>query len=289
MSDLRTSYIVSHGFDESGRLHLQQWLWNMQVGWDLHPAISFQTGNKPKIADHGCGNGAWLLSLDPKLKSSGTTSALVGLDVSPVHFPASANLPENIKLEVLDAFTDTIPEEHIGQYDVVHVRLFTGVVKNNNPAPLIHNAFQMLKPGSYLQWHEFDGGTGKGVAPGDDPTGSRTSIAATNELLVNALDSSLKAMGLEYSWIGNLGKNFQEHGLEVIEDKRMDVKKELRKVMTDSLLMALHHISRIAVRNGCLVGTDKNFQELWAKAGEEINQGVSFTMDMLVVVGRKPL
>jgi hypothetical protein len=68
----------------------------------------------------------------------------------------------------------------------------------------------------------------------------------------------------------------------------MDVKKELRSVMTVSLLMIHVHIARIAVRNGCLVGTDKNWEEVWTKAGEEIGQGVSITMDMVVAVGRKP-
>jgi hypothetical protein len=59
--------------------------------------------------------------------------------------------------------------------------------------------------------------------------------------------------------------------------------------MTDSLLMTLHHVSRIAVRNGCLVGTDKNWEQLWANSGEEVENGVSLTMDMLITVGRKPL
>jgi hypothetical protein len=69
----------------------------------------------------------------------------------------------------------------------------------------------------------------------------------------------------------------------------MDVKKELRKTMTDSLLMMLNHVSRIAVRDGCLVGTDKNWEQLWTNAESEIEQGVSLIMDMLITVGRKPL
>jgi hypothetical protein len=228
-----------------------------------------------------------LLSLDAKLKSSNINNvSLVGLDLFPVHFPAAANLPDNIKLGILDAFSEDVPEVHIGQYDVVHVRVFTGVVKNNDPAPLIRNAFKMLKPGGYLQWDEFDGGSWKGVAPGDD---SSVSISATTEMLQTALESSRKAMNLQYSWIEDLGKIFQEHGFDLLEHKRMDVKKELRKTMTDSLLMTLHHVSRIAVRNGCLVGTDKNWEQLWTNAGEEVEQGVSLTMDMLITVGRKPL
>jgi len=95
-------------------------------------------------------------------------------------------------------------------------------------------------------------------------------------------------MNLDYSWVGTLGSLFQRHRLEVIEDKRMRAKDELRKEMTDSLLMALSHVAQIAVRDGSMIGTDKNWEELWTKAADEIGQGVSITMDMLVIVGRKP-
>lgn len=48
------------------------------------------------------------------------------------------------------------------------------------------------------------------------------------------------------------------------------------------------HVARLAVRNGSMIGTTKNWEDLWAKAGEEIGKGVSIMMDMIVVVGRKP-
>jgi hypothetical protein len=231
-----------------------------------------------------------LLSLDAKLRTSGTSNvSLTGFDLFPVHFPAHENLPSNIKLGVMDAFDENIPDEHIEQYDVVHVRVFTGVVKNNSPEPLVRNAFKMLKPGGYIQWDEFDGASWKAVAPGDNTHSSSVSTTATTEMLQNALESGHKAMNLEYAWIGNLGTIFQEHGLEVLEHKRTDVKKELRKTMTDTFLMTLQHVARIAVRDGCLVGTNKNWEKLWRNAGDEIEQGVSITMDMLVTIGRKPL
>ncbi|KAF2870608.1 UMTA methyltransferase family protein-like protein [Massariosphaeria phaeospora] len=289
MADLRKNYVISHGYDESGRLYLQQWLWKSQLGWDLHPAIKLPESGDVRIADHGCGNAAWLQSLASDFERQQKNVSLVGFDLLGVHYPASDNLPENMKLGILDAFTDEIPEEHVGRYDVVHVRVFTAVVKNDDPRPLIQNAYKMLKPGGYLQWDEFDGGSFKAVAPGSNPEQSSVSIAATKEMVDTSLESSQRAMNLKYSWTGRLGSLFQEHGMEVIEDKRMDVKKELRKAMTDSLLMMLSHVARIAVRNGSLIGTDKNWEELWANAGDEIGQGVSVTMDMIVAVGRKPL
>jgi hypothetical protein len=89
--------------------------------------------------------------------------------------------------------------------------------------------------------------------------------------------------------LGTWDPFFQEHGLEVVEHKRMDGKKELRTTMTDSFLMTLQSIARIAVRNSCLVGTNKNWEELWRNAEDDIERGVSVTMDMLATVGRKPL
>jgi hypothetical protein len=35
---------------------LQQWLWNLQLGYDLHPSISLKSDGEIRIADHGCGN-----------------------------------------------------------------------------------------------------------------------------------------------------------------------------------------------------------------------------------------
>jgi hypothetical protein len=54
MKSQRTSYGIASL--KIRRLHLQQWLWNMQLGWDLHPSISLKSDGETKIADHGCGN-----------------------------------------------------------------------------------------------------------------------------------------------------------------------------------------------------------------------------------------
>lgn len=182
----------------------------------------------------------------------------------------------------MDAFTDNVPEAMFGKFDVVHVRVFTAVVKGNDPSPLIRNALKMLKPGGYLQWDEMDS-----ESLGAVPPKRSVSAACTQEMTDTGLLSSKNAMNLRYDWSSNLGSIFKEHGLEVIEDTRMQCKKELRKAMTDSLLMMFEHVATLAVKDGCMVGTDKNWPELWNRAGAEIDNGVSITMDMMVRVGRK--
>jgi SAM-dependent methyltransferase len=214
--------------------------------------------------------------------------SLLGFDVQNNHYPASANLPSNITVGLLDAFDEDLPAEHVGAYDVVHIRAFASVVKNDDPGPLLRNAYKMLKPGGFLQWDDMDGSTLKAVAPGDDLHSSTVSTAAAGDLVAVSLQSQAAGLNLKYSWLQRLGSLFEEQGFELVEQKRMDVKKELRNVMSVSFIMIHAHIARIAVRNGCLLGTDKNWEEVWTKAGEDFANGVSLTMDMVYAVGRKP-
>jgi SAM-dependent methyltransferase len=284
---------------------MQHWMWKAQLGWDLHPAIKLPEAGDARIADQGCGNAyvlspdslerhrltqsmsAWLVSLALDMEKEQRHASLIGLDVQDAHYPSPDNLPDNVTLGLLDAFNEDLPAEHIGVYDVVHVRAFASVVKEDNPGPILRNAYKMLKPGGYIQWDDLDGGSFKAVAPGSDPQSSTVPTTATEDLVATSLQSQSVALNLKYSWLQRLGSLFEEQGFELIDQKRMDVKKELRSVMTVSLLMIHAHIARIAVRNGCMVGTDKNWEEVWTKAGEEIGNGVSLTMDMVVVVGRK--
>ncbi|KAJ0375158.1 hypothetical protein COL922a_014199 [Colletotrichum nupharicola] len=55
----------------------------------------------------------------------------------------------------MDSFGD-VPEELVGKYDVVHLRLWCCVVTGGNPSKLIQGAMRLLKPGGYLQWDESD-------------------------------------------------------------------------------------------------------------------------------------
>ena len=74
----------------------------------------------------------------------------------------------------LDAFSN-LDEVFTGIYDIVHLRLFTVIVKINDPAPLLRNLIKMLskiwtdlinsidalltktsEPGGFIQWDEHD-------------------------------------------------------------------------------------------------------------------------------------
>jgi hypothetical protein len=212
---------------------------------------------------------------------------LVGLDVQSNHYPVPEHLPENITLGILDAIAEDVPVEHIGVYDVVHIRAFGSVVREDNPVPVIKNAYKMLKPGGYIQWDDMDGDSFKAVAPGSNPKDLNISTVATEDMVATAMQFYKSGANLKYSWLRRLRSLFEQEGFEVVDEQRMDVKKELRSVMTITLLMIHAHVARVAVRNGRLVGTEKNWEDVWTKAGKEIAQGVSLTMDMIVAVGRK--
>jgi len=209
-----------------------------------------------------------------------------GFDISSAHFPATDNLPDNITLGTLDSFIDTIPEAMIGKFDIVHVRAFAAVVKNDNPGPLITNALKMLKPGGYFQWDEIDSDSLRAVPPN-----LSISAISTQDMLDTAVLSSKNAMNLNYQWCSNLGSILRHYGLDVIADTRMEVKKELRKPTTDSILMAFEHIAKIAVRDGCMVGTNKNWANLWNNSRPEIDNGVTqlYPMNNMVIDSPSPL
>ncbi|KAI9871737.1 MAG: hypothetical protein M1830_002509 [Pleopsidium flavum] len=66
------------------------------------------------------------------------------------------------------------PAQLVGQFDIVHVRLITLVIKDNNALPVINNLRKLLKPGGYLQWDEVD--TVGTYIESADPSVSTTAI-----------------------------------------------------------------------------------------------------------------
>ena len=68
---------------------------------------------------------------------------LDGYDISAAQYPPEAWLPTKVTLSTLDIFQD-VPIELEGQFDVVHLRAFLAVVKNNDPTPILQNLIKLL-------------------------------------------------------------------------------------------------------------------------------------------------
>jgi len=68
---------------------------------------------------------------------------LDGFDIDLTQCPPKAWLPSNVAMHHLDVFAD-IPQQMIGKYDIIHLRLFLLIVRDNDPSPLLNNVLKML-------------------------------------------------------------------------------------------------------------------------------------------------
>ncbi|KJX95394.1 UMTA methyltransferase family protein [Zymoseptoria brevis] len=146
-----THYPLKRDFQASARLNLQHQAWLLTTGHSLDPAIELPPS--ALIADIGCGTGIWSLSLSQNLPPGCRIEAS---DISLAQAPPQPWWPTNVAFRTLDVFEDTLPDELVGRYDVIHIRLFVFVIASGNPIPLLKNLMTLLKPGGWLQWQEYD-------------------------------------------------------------------------------------------------------------------------------------
>lgn len=99
----------------------------------------------------GTGTGIFL----ERLASSYPTAVLDGYDISAEQYPDKATLPSNVNLKILD-IKQPIPDELMGVYDVVHLRLLLVAMSPSDWDPVGRNVSKLLKPGGALQWEEND-------------------------------------------------------------------------------------------------------------------------------------
>jgi hypothetical protein len=96
----------------------------------------------------------WPISLSLTLPPS---VQLSGFDITDAQFPPREWLPPNVRLEKLDILAP-IPEELTGRYDVVVIRFFSLMVKDNDIGTLLANLLSLLSerthPFSIESWSE---------------------------------------------------------------------------------------------------------------------------------------
>jgi len=139
----------SHAHTAACRLNLQFYLWKDAIKFNIHPSIPVKENSI--IADVAAGTGMWLIDVARELPMA----QLDGFDNNLAQAPHSKWLPPSITMHYWNIFDD-LPDDLIGKYDIVHVRLLVLVIEHGNPKPVIRNLFKMLKPGGYLQWDELD-------------------------------------------------------------------------------------------------------------------------------------
>ncbi|KAL7781367.1 hypothetical protein V8C43DRAFT_319886 [Trichoderma afarasin] len=202
------SYVLGRDLNASIRLDSLHLLFCMYNGYTLNPKIPMSPDMK--IAEIGTGTGIWLLDV---ASQCAPTVQLDGFDISDDQFPHKSALPNNVTLSIMDAFSQ-VPRDHVGKYDMVHMRLWSCIVRNNEINRLIHHATQLLsefdflfvlgiEPGGYLQWDEAD--IGKTLTTGVE--------AVAFWEIMTLIITLLRIMTLVHRWIEEIPNHLEEQGM----------------------------------------------------------------------------
>ncbi|GKU06417.1 pyoverdine dityrosine biosynthesis [Fusarium langsethiae] len=148
-------YLLPRDEQETKRLDEQhRYIVELCDGFILSPII--QTDRLKMVADVGTGSGAWLIDLDARLRAQGESNntAFHGFDISDLQFPTLSKDQEyRFKFSVHDV-RKPFPKEHLGKYDLVHVRLLVWALPADDVDAVVANLSSLLKPGGYLAWDE---------------------------------------------------------------------------------------------------------------------------------------
>ncbi|TRX93966.1 hypothetical protein FHL15_005044 [Xylaria flabelliformis] len=156
MSTNGSIYLLNDGSAESeqGRLNRQHRLFDDIMQNDLlppHIASSLNASSTPpKIVEIATGSAIWLLDI---AKTFSPDAELVGIDFDTSKFPSASDLPPNITLRQSNMF-EPFPNDLVGKFDVVNVRLIVFALKDGYGIELVRNLMTLLKPGGYIVWTE---------------------------------------------------------------------------------------------------------------------------------------
>ena len=95
-------------------------------------------------------------------------------------------------------------------------------------------------------------------------------------------------------WISELSKIFEQQGLDVLSYSRIPIHDDIAKPWTENQLMVTwdaHEkvIVPTALKDPSASPNAEEWREMYRKLVEEIGQGLSMRMDMIVAVGKKVL
>ncbi|KAM0797593.1 hypothetical protein BDR22DRAFT_824216 [Usnea florida] len=249
----------------------------------------------------------WLLDLARTLPP---TAQLDGFDIDISDCPPEQWLPRNIKMRYLNALGE-IPAHLVGIYDIVHLRLFQVVVKNNDAGPLLRNMLKMLKPGGYLQWAEYDMTTQTSIKA--SPTLNSSALDAI-PAFVQSFQKNDARVGVQ-NWIPLLPTTFHAHALTNVTSSRYPTATPFLPYQLDVFLLTYEELAAKTFdrlgggagaggdgevrgnrdrevrgnRNSELATHGDHLRNLIEKGSEEARKGVGWGMDRVVVVGRKAL
>lgn len=275
-----TYTLPRHG-DESTRLDAQHEAYTKIIGYLLHPRIEAALPPSARIADVGTGTGVWLHDL---AKTCPSTWELEGFDISDEQFPPPDER-RRIQYDQL-SITEAIPEQHQGQFDVVHLRLLVCGLTSDQWAVAARNVLQLLKPGGWIQWFESqfaDLQTYQNV-PG-------ASIESNEQVYRNSI-ASLNRQDKMLDDVPRLRQTVQSVGFgDCAEDVfSSDRVPEVREQLMGVQFGALQAIARaLAAKDPRFPMSSDEVEDAFKKAEKELEGGRAYYQwTMRVVTGRKP-
>ncbi|KAJ5919108.1 hypothetical protein N7466_010051 [Penicillium verhagenii] len=227
---LYNTYLLKRNRAEATRLGSQHLLWKLHMKHVLHPDIPIK--ENMAIADIGAGTGIWAIEVAMQLHSSARVAAY---DIADTHFPLPEYRPSNATFDVLD-FLGELPSSLVGQFDVVHLRTWAFIIRDNDPSRLIQNAAKMLKPGGYIQWEDarFDSAVVRGDA------------ALKMRQMMSLMSGATK---LNFEWVEKIDQHVNlEADLEVIDCQYKPWSNQLIPLCMDTFFVALENSGAILDR-----------------------------------------
>jgi len=265
------AYILGRSHASSSRLNLSHFLWKQVLGFNVHPRIP--TTGSPRIVDIATGTAIWPLDVASELSDA----QVEGFDVALDQCPPTYFMP-GIRLGTWNVFEEP-PEDLIGKYDIVHIRLVVFVVKNNDPRPIIKNLMKLLKPGGYLQWNELD------LSGSHLERGSTSNAGDEEEVAAEAATAALKrvqGVGVAH-WTSNLPAILTEEGMVSADKDVYIIPPPYAKIFSDMHLMMEEEMAMPTAE-----ARQAKRQEI-ARISEESKRGAVISTPLSVTVARKPL
>ncbi|KAL2832767.1 S-adenosyl-L-methionine-dependent methyltransferase [Aspergillus pseudoustus] len=273
-------YMIQTNGQSISRLNLQHYWVEETLGYLLHPDIP--VADNAKIADIATGTGIWPISLSRRVPS---TVQIDGFDITTAMFPPADWLPANVSLRTLDILKP-LPDELRGVYDVVCIRYFGVLIRDNDPGFVLRNLVDMLKPGGYIQWVEADIYNQRVVTSAHSTLAGPTTLEQHLEPWRGYLDAS----GLRYDWLKTLPTTCKET-LKMSSAKLYKPKllPAFRFTASASVLGAWEELSYkfLDDRPDEFLGTGPELRKKIAGFRREVERGAALDLEYYVTVARK--
>lgn len=208
-------------------------------------------------------------------RSTGADS-LDGLDINLAQAPPKQWLPPSVNMRTWNIF-DAVPDDLVGQFDVVHVRLLLVVVENENAGAVVRNLGKLLKPGGYLQWDELNYVEHRVASV--DPSVQTSAFEELHEFLY--------ADG-KFDWTLQLDRLMTENGFEDAVLHQYEDGLGYATACNDVLMATMEEVAAGLARSG-KEEKAKWLKDLIPRVYRESLEGAAMLVQKLVCVGRKRL